>query len=260
MEYVAERGGLISQHAEDPGLAGGGHMHEGAVSSWLGMRGLPSEAETTIVARDLALAEMTGCRYHVAHVSAAATVGLIDAAKQSGLPVTAEVAPHHLFFTEEVVKTMNPVYKMYPPLRSEADAEAMREALESGVIDAVATDHAPHAAHEKDVPFEEAPRGVIGLETAFAAVRTSTRLDPVAIFDRMSVRPARIAGLSRQGQIPAPGLAANLAVVDMDEQWTPTTFQSKSTNSPFVGVQMTGRPKYTFFEGALVWRDHGVEK
>ena len=260
MEYLAERDGLIAQHAEDPGLARGGHMHEGAVSSWLGMEGLAAEAETTIIARDLALVRMTGCRYHVQHVSAAGSVVLIEAAKEEGLAVTAEVAPHHLFFTDEVVGSLDPVYKMYPPLRTEGDAAVLRSALESGVIDAVATDHAPHAAHEKDVPFEEAPRGVIGLETALGAVRTATGLDAQPIFDRMSVRPASIVGLERHGKWLEPGVAANVAVIDLEEEWAPTSFESKSTNSPFVGVQLRGRPKYTFFEGSLVWRDGKVEQ
>ncbi|MEX1287937.1 MAG: dihydroorotase, partial [Acidimicrobiia bacterium] len=166
MEYLADRGAVIAQHAEDPGLARGGHMHEGSVSARLGMRGLPAVAEEVVVARDLRLVELTGCRYHVQHVSTAGTVRLVAAAKAAGLPVTAEVAPHHLAFDHGLVEAMDGVAKMYPPLRTPDDRAALAEALVDGTIDAVATDHAPHSANEKDVPFEEAPRGVIGLETA----------------------------------------------------------------------------------------------
>lgn len=259
MEYVGERGGVIAQHAEDPGLARGGHMHEGSLSSLLGVPGLPTVAETTIVARDLDLVRLTGCRYHVQHVSTAGTVELVRAAKAEGLAVTAEVTPHHLFFTDEVVRSMDSVYKMYPPLRSGGDVAALRAGLEDGTIDMVATDHAPHAAHEKDVPFEEAPRGVIGLETALAAVNSTVDLDPVALFERMAVAPARLAGLGRHGAWLEPGVIANLVAVDLDSEWTPAEFQSKSTNSPFRGVPLQGRPVYTFVEGLLRWRDGKVE-
>lgn len=260
MDYLAGRGGLIAQHAEDPGLASAGHMHEGAVSSWLGMAGLPAAAESTVVARDLTLVRMTGCRYHVQHVSTADTVALVAAAKAEGLPVTAEVTPHHLALSDEMVRSGDSVYKMYPPLRGEVDIEALRAGLEDGTIDAVATDHAPHAAHEKDVPFEEAPRGVIGLETAFGAVRTNTSLDAAAIFDRMSVRPARVAGLARHGHWPAEGSPANLTVVDLDAEWSPASFESKSTNSPFVGTTLTGAVRYTVCNGKLVVRDGKVDR
>jgi dihydroorotase len=260
MDYLAGRGGLVAQHAEDPGLSRDGQMHEGAVSSWLGMSGLPAAAESTIVARDLALVRLTGCRYHVQHVSAAETVALIASAKDEGLPVTAEVAPHHLSFDDERVRTGDSVYKMYPPLRADSDIAALRDGLENGVIDAVATDHAPHAAHEKDVPFEEAPRGVIGLETAFGAVRTFTGLEIVGVFDRMSIRPARIAGLENQGRWPAEGSPANLAVVDPDAAWSPSSFESKSKNSPFIGTELTGSVRYTMFNGDLVLRDGKVDR
>ena len=250
MEYVCDRGAVVAQHAEDEGLARGGHMHEGEVSSLLGMYGLPAAAETVTVARDLTLAEMTGARYHIQHVSAAASVTLIREAKDKGLPVTAEVAPHHLVFTHRQVKGMDPVYKMYPPLRAEQDRAALAEALADGTIDAVATDHAPHAAHEKDVPFEEAPRGVTGLETALAAVRTALDPDPVTLFLRMSVTPAAIAGLPDQGQWIRPGSPANLTAVDWDEPWTPAPpYHSKSSNNPFTGRPLTGRVRYTFYRG-----------
>ena len=258
MEYVESRGGLIAQHAEDPGLSRGGHMHEGRVSSLLGMVGLPALAETVVVARDLALAELTGASYHVQHVSCARTVELIHSAKQRGVAVTAEVTPHHLWFTDEHVMSMHPVFRMYPPLRSRSDIEVLIEGLQDGLIDAVATDHAPHAAHEKDVPFEEAPNGVTGLETAFSAVRSVLDSDPRGLFERMSVAPASIAGLDRHGRWIEPGIPANLVVVDWDAAWTPDRFRSKSSNSPFAGVPLTGRVRYTFHEGRMSY-DAGAQ-
>ena len=251
MEYVRSRDGVIAQHAEDPGLGRGGHMHEGPISSLLGMAGIPDLAETVIVARDLAIAELTGAAYHVHHVSCAATVDLVSAARRRGVRVTAEVTPHHLWFTEEQVLGMDPVAKMYPPLRTPPDTEALRTGLRDGVIDAVATDHAPHAAHEKDVPFEEAPNGVTGLETAFAAVRTALDPDPRLLFERMSVAPAAIALLDRHGNWIEPGIPANLVVLDWNERWTPQRFVSKSANSLFAGVPLTGRVRLTFHDGRL---------
>lgn len=253
MEYLESRGGLVAQHAEDPGLGRGGHMHEGTVSSLLGMTGLPSLSETLVVARDLALAEFTGASYHVQHVSCAGTVELIRAAKEHGWGVTAEVTPHHLWFSDEHVMSMHPVFKMYPPLRTRSDIEVLIRALREGVIDAVATDHAPHAAHEKDVPFEEAPRGVIGLETAFSAIRSVLDAEPRLLFRRMSVTPARIAAADRHGRWIEPGIPANLAVVDWDATWIPDRFVSRSSNSPFAGVSLTGRVRYTFYEGRMTY-------
>ncbi len=251
MEYLQSRGGVIAQHAEDPGLGRGGYMHEGRVSSLLGMGGIPALAETVIVARDLAVAELTGAAYHVQHISCAGTLDLIDAARSRGVSVTAEVTPHHLWFSDRQVLSMDPVAKMYPPLRTPADIDALRDGLRDGVIDAVATDHAPHAAHEKDVPFEEAPNGVTGLETAFAAVRTALDPDPGLLFERMSVAPATIASLERHGNWIEPGIPANLVVVDWHEQWTPERFLSKSANSLFAGVPLAGRVRFTFSDGRL---------
>ncbi len=252
MEYLAGRGGLIAQHAEDPGLARGGHMHEGSVSARLGMRGLPSAAEEVVVARDLALVRLTGCRYHVQHVSSAGTLELIRMAKAEGLPVTAEVAPHTITFDHEIVATMDPDFKMYPPLRTQDDIAALRRGLLDGTIDAVATDHAPHASAECEVPFEEAPRGVIGLETAVGAVLAAVDPTPEILFDRMSVRPARIAGLERQGRAVGEGTPANLVVIDPTASWVADTFQSRSTNSPWKGTNMSGRTLATIHEGQLV--------
>ena len=251
MEYLGERGCVIAQHAEDPGLAEDGHMHEGSISSRLGMRGLPALAEETVVARDLALVELTGAAYHVQHVSTAGTVELVRRAKEKGLPVTAEVTPHHLVFDHREVESMDPDFKMYPPLRTEGDVSILREALIDGTIDAVATDHAPHADHEQEVPFEEAPRGVVGLETAVAAVISATGLDQAALFERMSIAPARIAGLDRHGKLLEEGVVANVTVIDPQADWTPERFASRSQNSPFRGRKLTGKVQATIFEGRL---------
>jgi dihydroorotase len=251
MEYLAERGAVVAQHAEDRHLSTGGHMHEGSVSSRLGMRGIPAESEEIVVARDLALTRLTGVHYHAQHVSSQATLRLLAAAKAAGLPITSEVTPHHLAFDETAITSLDPAYKMYPPLRRSADRDGLREALQTGLIDAVATDHAPHAAFETEVPFEEAPRGVIGLETAAAAVMTYCPLDPVELFDRLSIAPAQIARLARQGHPVAPGAPANLVVFAPDEQWVVTGFRSKSQNSPFRSLTLRGRVRATVFEGRL---------
>jgi dihydroorotase len=250
MEYLAQLGGTVAQHAEDPGLARNGHMHEGSVSSRLGIGGLPAVAEEVIVARDLRLVEVTGCRYHVQHVSAAGTVDLIQRAKQAGLPVTAEVTPHHLMFDHREVESMDPVFKMYPPLRTEEDRAVLRSALAEGVIDCVATDHAPHSAHEKDVPFEEAPRGVIGLETAAAVVNEALGLSPQAFFDRLAHAPRRILG--REPHTIEPGAPADIVVFDPGLEWTATEFRSRSANSPWLNRTLRGRVRLTVAGGVVV--------
>ncbi|HJU50902.1 MAG TPA: dihydroorotase [Acidimicrobiia bacterium] len=252
MEYLAERGAVVAQHAEDRSLAAGGHMHEGTLSARLGMKGIPAEAEEVVVGRDLALTRLTGCRYHVQHVSSARTIPLLSKAKADGLPVTAEVTPHHLTFDDAAAGSLDPAFKMYPPLRSSSDRNELRLALSSGLIDAVATDHAPHSAFETEVPFEEAPRGVIGLETSAAAVLTYCQLDQASFFDRLSVAPARIGQIARQGRLVAPGEPANLTVIAPTEEWTVNAFRSKAENSPFRSLTLTGRVRATVFEGRLV--------
>lgn len=249
MEYVAQLGGVISQHAVDPGLARGGHIHEGPLSSRLGMQGIPSHAEAVIVARDLSLVRLTGVKYHVQHVSAGETVRLVEAAKEEGLPVTAEVTPHHLAFDESAVAATDPVFKMMPPLRSAEDRNALREGLQTGVIDAVATDHAPHAAHEKDVAFEEAPFGVIGLADAAAVINTTLGLDARTFFERLSVTPARIAGAGDHGVWIAPGVAANVVVFDPAAENQATATHSRSSNSPYLGSRWRGEVRHTILRG-----------
>ncbi|MDX1691088.1 MAG: dihydroorotase [Acidimicrobiia bacterium] len=258
MEYLADLGAVVAQHAEDVGLSRGGHLHEGAVSARLGMTGIPAEAEETVVARDLALVRLTGVAYHVQHVSTAGTVELVRRAKDEGLPVTAEVAPHHLVLDHTATLGTDSAYKMYPPLRTPDDVAALREALASGVIDAVATDHAPHAAHEKDVPFEEAPRGVTGLETAIPLVLDALDPDIETFFDRMAVRPARIGGLLHHGLLPAVGGPATLSVVDPDVEWVFDQSRSKSRNSPFLGATLRGAARHVVVGGRVSVREGKV--
>lgn len=254
MEYIAALGGVISQHAVDRDLSAAGYMHEGAVSSRLGIYGIPREADDITIARDIALAELTGVRYHVQHLSTARSVEMIAAAKERGLPVTAEVSPHHLAFDHSAVATADPDYKMMPPLRDPNDRSALVAGLQSGVIDAVATDHAPHAALEKEVPFEEAPNGVLGLEWAASIAIGSAKLDQVSLFDRMSVRPAAIAGLDTHGRRIGIGEEANIVVVDPTESWIVTSSVSRSRNAPYFGKDLTGRVQATVLRGSITHR------
>ena len=203
------------------------------------------------MARDLELVRRTGAPYHCQHVSVADTVDLLRVAKEQGLPVTSEVTPHHLDFTEDHVGSLDPNFKMYPPLRREEDRLALRSALLDGTIDAVATDHAPHSVAEKEVEFSTAPRGVIGLETAAASVWATVR-DPQRFFDVLSTMPAQIARLGSQGQLLQPGAPANLVVFDPEHRWTPGPFFSKSSNSPYLGSHMTGRVVATVAGGELM--------
>ncbi|MPZ51576.1 MAG: amidohydrolase family protein [Acidimicrobiia bacterium] len=252
MEYIGQLGGVVAQHAEDPGLCAGGHMHEGSVSSRLGMVGLPAVGEEVVVARDLKLVEVTGCRYHVQHVSTAGTVELVEAAKRNGLPVTAEVAPHHLVLDHREVASMDPVYKMYPPLRTPDDVAAVVEGLTSGVIDCVATDHAPHAAFEKDVPFEDAPRGVVGLETAASVVNMALDFGPTDFFDRMSDAPRRILGETTVGV--EVGSRADLVVFRPEGHWEVESLHSRSHNSPWLGAELEGVVEATMVGDQMLWR------
>lgn len=246
-------GALVAQHAEDVSLTSGGHLNEGSISERHGITALPAAAEERVLERDLGLVRDTGTRYHFQHVSSAGSVDLLRTAKAEGLPVTCEVTPHHLTFEEGSLETLDPNFKMYPPIRSAADRLALREALIDRTIDIVATDHAPHTANEKDVSFEQAPRGVIGLETAASAV-FEVADDARLLFEVMSVIPALIGGFAEQGRKVAPGAPANLTVFDPKERWTPQTFASKSANSPYLGREMLGRVKATISRGAVVYR------
>jgi dihydroorotase len=253
MEYVANVGGVVSQHALDPALSGAGHMHEGSVSSRLGMHAIPREADEIIIARDIALVRLTGVRYHVQHLSTAGSVNLVARAKADDLPVTAEVTPHHLMFDHEDVRSTDSSFKMMPPLRDSEDRDALVEGLRSGVIDVVATDHAPHSSMEKDVPFEQAPNGVTGLEWAGAVTNGIVQLDQVTFFDRMSVRPAEIGGFEDHGNPLDVGTAANIVVFDPNADWIPTSTVSKSQNSPYLGNRLRGRVSTTVFGGQITY-------
>lgn len=258
MEYSKELNVVLGQHCEVSSLTQGAVMHECGCSSDLGVPGWPSIAEELMVHRDIELARLTGARVHFLHLSTAGSVQLVRQAKLDGLPVTAEVTPHHLSLTAELLRGFDATFKVNPPLRSMSDIEALKAGLLDGTIDAIATDHAPHARRDKELPLDQAPPGMLGLETALGVTCAALDLDPLAIAQVMSVAPARIAGIAdRQGNLPRVGVAANLCVVDLNATWTinPETMASKSTNTPFVGMQLRGKVVHTMFEGNLVVRD-----
>jgi dihydroorotase len=263
-EYAkALPGAVLSQHAEDPALVTGGHMHEGEWSAKLGIPGRPAEAEVSIVARDLLLARLTGGRYHVLHLSTAGAAALVRAAKADGVRVTAECTPQHVTLTDALCASFDPVFKMNPPLRTADDVEALKAALADGTIDAIATDHAPHAPETKEVPFEEAPPGMLGVETALAVAITHL-VEPGVLslqqaLGTLSWKPARIAGLDSAGHggPVAPGSAGNLCVFDPNDRWVvdANRLASKSRNSPFDGWKLAGRVRHTLLRGEPVVRD-----
>jgi dihydroorotase len=254
LEYTQTFGIPVIQHAEDVALAGG-VMNEGQVATVLGLRGLPNAAEACMVARDIQLAELTGGHLHVCHVSARQSVEQLRMAKEKGLRVTSEVTPHHLNLTDEMCRGYNTEAKVNPPLRTEEDVEAVTQALIDGVIDIIATDHAPHTYEEKEQEFDYAPFGINGLETALglsmrALVQTG-RLTLSELIDRMSCNPARIMGLD--GGTLRPGSPADIVVLDPDETWTvdPADFRSRSRNTPIAGWELRGRVYRTLVGGEL---------
>jgi len=247
---------VLADHAEDASLVEGGQMHEGSLSYALGLAGRPAEAEEIVVARDLAVARASGGRLHLCHLSSARAVELVRRAKAEGVRVTAEVTPHHLAFTDEDLATYDTAKKMNPPLRTVEDRDALREAVADGTIDVIATDHAPHAVEEKDMEFDVAPPGTIGLETALAAVLTHLVepgiIDLPRAIEALSTAPARILGASDHGGPLEPGRPANLVVFDPDEAWTvEPPFVSKARNSAFTGERLRGRVRYTMLRGTL---------
>lgn len=254
MEQVAVLGGVVSQHAVDADLSAAGHMHEGSVSAELQMVGIPREADEIILARDIALTRLTGVRYHVQHLSTARSVALVAAAKDEGLAVTAEVSPHHLMFDHNDVLTRDTRFKMMPPLRESQDRQALVTGLREGVIDAVATDHAPHGIKQKEGPFQGAANGVTGLEWAAAATNQTVNLDQASFFDRMSISPALIGGFEEQGRPLKEGDRAHIVVFDPAATWRPDSTLSKSTNSPYLGRDMTGRVRATILDGTVTSR------
>ncbi len=259
MQYQGITGLPLVLHEEDPDLSGSGVMHEGAVATRVGLAGIPGVSESIAVARDAALAEYERARIHICHVSARETVEEIRRAKTRGVAITAEVTPHHLLLTDEAVVGLDPSrHKMNPPLREQADRQALVEALVDGTLDCIATDHAPHAGHEKDAPFEEAPFGVTGLETAFAACYTHLvrpgHLDLEMLVRRLGADPARTLGLPEPSL--CDGATADLAVVDLGARQVvgDAGFQSKSTNSAFLGDALYGVVELTIAGGQIAWR------
>jgi dihydroorotase len=257
LEYSKLVDAVVVIHAEDCGLRANGVVNEGRVSTQLGLPGNPVEAEEIHIARDIRLARLTGAHLHVGHVSSGGSVELIREAKEAGLSVTAEVTPHHLALTDEATKGFDTSTKMAPPLRTGSDVEALRRALADGIIDCVATDHAPHATHEKDVEFTAAPCGILGLETAFGVVNDLVRageISPLELMRRMSTAPARIFDLA--GGSLTKGSLADVVILDPDQAWVydPTEGFSKSRNSPWAGAELTGQVFATFVGGRLVYQ------
>lgn len=255
LEYVKAFDGVIAQHAQDPRMTEGAQMNEGALSGVLGLRGWPSVAEESIIARDVLLAEHVGSRVHICHLSTRGSVDIVRWAKDRGIDVTAEVTPHHLILTEELARTYDPRYKVNPPLRTADDVEAVRAGLADGTIDAVATDHAPHAREDKDCEWAAGAFGMLGLETAFSVVMETMvvegRLDWHGVADRMSVRPARIARIADQGRPIEVGEPATLVVVDPTGTWRVDAglSASRSANTPFAGREFPGRVLHTILRG-----------
>jgi dihydroorotase len=263
LEYASALGITLAQHCEDASLAGGGHMHEGEWSSRLGIPGQPAEAEELMVMRDLALARLTGSAVHFLHLSTAGSLAMIRGAKSSGLKVTAEVAPHHFTLTDAEVASYDPVFKVNPPLRGPADVRAVKTALADGVVDAIATDHAPHAQEAKEVPFDQAPPGMLGLETALGLALTELDLPIHRILALMSWQPAAIAGCSADHGGPvAVGRPANLCVLDTAERWVvdPAALASRSRNTPYAGRALVGRSRHTILRGEPVVIDGEAQR
>ena len=261
LEYVKAFDGVIAQHAQEPRLTDGAQMNEGVNSSMLGLTGWPAVAEEAIIARDCLLAAHVGGRLHVCHLSTAGSVELIRWAKGKGWDVTAEVTPHHLLLTDDACCGYDPTFKVNPPLRTQADVDAVREGLADGTIDAVATDHAPHALEDKETEWGAAAMGMTGLETALAVVASTMvetgRLTWRQVADRMSETPARIGRLEGHGRPLAVGEPANVVVVDPDATWVvdPAAMASRSRNTPFAGHHLKARVTATFLRGALTARE-----
>ena len=267
MEYASGLGVTLAQHCEVTSLSEGTCMHEGEWSTRLGLPGQPSEAEELMVMRDIALARLTGARVHFQHMSTAGSVAMIAAAKAGGMTVTAEAAPHHFTLTDECCAGYDATFKVHPPLRSADDVRAIKAGLAEGSLDAIATDHAPHAAEDKERPFDQAPPGMLGLEYALALALTElvdggsgmTEADVLAL---MSWRPAQIAGMSDQGQDLRQGAPANLCVIDTAARWTIDSSggASRSRNVPYVGREVRGKVRHTFLGGEAVVIDGEAQR
>ncbi len=269
LEYARGFDVTLAQHCEDEALARAGHMHEGEWSSRLGVPGIPAEAEEMMVARDIALVRLTGGRMHFLHLSTARSAALVAAAKAEGLAVTAEVTPHHLTLTHAELAGYDPVFKVNPPLRADTDVAALRVACSDGTVDAVATDHAPHAPERKDDTLDAAPPGMLGLQTALPVVLGALGggTGNGAVLGLLSWRPARIAGLARdqggdQGGPIEPGAPANICVIDPTATWEvdPLRLASRSRNTPWAGRTMTGQVRHTLFRGEPVVVDAEAQR
>jgi len=259
LEYIKKFGGVIAQHAQDPRMTIGSQMNEGEISARLGLKGWPAVAEEAIIARDVLLADHVQSRLHICHLTTAGGVEIIRWAKARGINVTAEVTPHHLLLTDDLASSYDPVYKVNPPLRTEADVHALREALADGTIDIVATDHAPHPTESKECEWQEAAFGMLGLETALSIVQKtmvdSGLMNWSQVADRMSIAPARIGGYENHGQPIVVGSVANLVVINPTQKWTVDRdlVLSKSSNTPYHGHVLPGVITHTFFKGSATY-------
>jgi dihydroorotase len=267
LDYATGIGVTLAQHCEDGSLAGNGAMHEGAWSSRLGIPGMPAVAEEVMVARDIALVRATGARIHFLHLSTAASVELVRQAKAEGLAVSAEATPHHFSLTDGCAAGYDPLFKVNPPLRPQTDVDALKVGLADGTIDAIATDHAPHAPELKDLPFDQAPAGMLGLQTALSLAIGELALPVNQILALLSWQPAKIAGLDTsngggQGGPIVRGATANLCVIDPSAPWTvdPTALASRSRNSPYGGRTLTGQVRHTVFRGEPVVIDAQAQR
>jgi dihydroorotase len=255
LEYAGDLDIVLAQHCEVARLTEGAVMHEGECCSHLGLPGWPAVAEEIMVSRDIDLVRLTGTRLHLLHLSTARSVDLVRAAKAEGLPITAEVTPHHLSLTDEMLMGFDPLFKVNPPLRTRADIEALHAGLADGTIDALATDHAPHTQASKELPLDQAPPGMLGLQTALGVALTHLKMPLIDILAALSWKPAAIAGISdRHGRPVEVGEPANLTVIDPDQVWqvVPGSLASRSRNTPYAGMDLTGRVRHTLFNGVPV--------
>ena len=264
LEYIKKFGGVIAQHAQDPRMTMGSQMNEGEISARLGLKGWPAVAEESIIARDVLLADHVKSRLHICHLTTAGGVEIIRWAKARGIDVTAEVTPHHLLLTDDLATSYDPVFKVNPPLRTETDVHALREALADGTIDIVATDHAPHPTEAKECEWQEAAFGMLGLETALSIVQKTMvdtgLLNWSQVADRMSIAPARIGGYAEHGQPLAVGAIANLVIVNPKQRWTVDRdlVLSRSSNTPYHGYELPGVVTHTFFKGRASLLDGNI--
>ncbi len=256
MDYCKQFNIPVIDHCEDTNLKGEGVMNEGYYSMKLGLRGVPAVSEEIMVSRDIALSNHTGCKTHIAHISCEGSIRVIADAKEDGVPITAEVTPHHIFLTEEAVSDYDPNTKVNPPLRTEKDTKAIRQAIKSGIIDCIATDHAPHSVEKKDIEYQLSKSGMIGLETALPLCLDLVHQNDInlmTLIKLMSTNPAKILGVS--GGSLEKGKPADVVIFNLNEEWTYTEDKilSKSKNTPFKGRKMKGKVRYTICDGKIVW-------